>query len=212
MNILMQKTSQENATGNSLPWGHKGQVIRGILAGMLPLLLAIPFFSFGLWGTGILIAVGGSVIVIGKRRIKDKPVSGMDIVSLLLGVLVAIGYFGFGNIFFIEHFGIVIYSALLIQVLYGELRGEPFTAQYSKQIISSDRWATQGFFEMNRFLSRFWGVIFVVSILIVVFGTSPLLLTTLPNALVVLALVFGPNIAHWHATRFSPKSNSPALQ
>jgi len=213
MNIISQKTTQENATGNSLPSGH---VIRGILAGMLPLFLAIPFFSFGLWGTGFLIAVGGGVIVIGKRRIKGKPVSGLDIVSLLLGVLVAIGYFGFGNVFFIKHFGVVIYGALLIQVLYGELRGQPFTAQYAKQIISSDRWATRGFFETNRFLSRFWGVIFVFSILMAVLGTSPLLLTILPNALVVLALVFGPNIAHWYAIRFAarrvPKSNPPTLQ
>jgi len=204
MNITTQTTREENATADSLPSGHKGQVIRGILAGMLPLLLAIPFFSFGLWGTGILIAVGGSVIVIGKRRLKDKPVSGLDMVSLLLGVLVAIGYFAFGNVFLIKHFGAVIYGALLIQVVYGELRGQPFTVQYSKQIISSDRWATRGFFETNRFLSRFWGVIFVVSILMVVFGTSPLLLTIVPNVLAVLALVFGPNIAHWYAVRFSP--------
>jgi uncharacterized membrane protein len=206
MNIITQKTTQENARGNSLPSGHKGQVIRGILAGMLPLLLAIPFFSFGLWSTGILIAVGGSVILIGRRRLKDKPVSSLDIVSLLLGVLVAIGFFGFGNVFFIKHFGVVIYGALLIQVLYGELRGLPFTAQYSKQMISSDHWTTRGFFEGNRFLSRFWGVIFVISILMAVFGIDTLVLIVLPNVLVVLALVFGPNIGHWYAIRFLSKS------
>jgi hypothetical protein len=173
---------------------------------MLPLLLAIPFFSFGFWGTGILIAVGGSVIIIGERRLKEKPVSSLDIVSLLLGLLVGIGFFGFGNVFFIQHFGVVIYGALLIQVLCGELRGEPFTAQYSKQMISSDQWNTRGFFEGNRFLSRFWGVIFVISILMAVFGTGTLVLIVLPNVLVVLALVFGPNIGHWYAIRFSSKS------
>lgn len=205
MNIITQKTTQQNAIGNSPPSGHKRQVIRGVLAGMLPLLLAIPFFSFGVWGTGILIAVGGSVIVIGKRRLKHKPVSGLDIVSLFLGVLVAIGYFGFGNVFFIKHFGMVIYGALLIQVLYGELRGQPFTAQYSKQMVTSDKWNTRGFFEGNRFLSRFWGVIFVISILMAVFGTGTLVLIALPNVLVVLALVFGPNIGHWYAIRFLSK-------
>ena len=206
MNAIRQKTAQENATGNSLPSAHNGSVIRGILAGILPLFLAIPFFSFGLWDTGILIAIGGSAIVIGKHRIKDKPVSSLDIMSLLLGVLVAIGFFGFGNPFFIQHFGVVIYGALLIQVLYGELRGEPFTPQYSKQMISSDQWNTRGFFEGNRFLSRFWGAIFVISILMTVFGSGTLVLIVLPNVLVVLALVFGPNIGHWYTIRFLSKS------
>lgn len=205
MNIITQKTTQENAAGNSPPSGHKGQVIRGILAGMLPLLLAIPFFSFGLWGTGILTAVGGSVVVVGKRRLKDKPVSSLDIVSLLLSVLMAIGFFGFGNVYFIKHFGAVIYGALLIQVLYGELRGQPFTAQYSKQMIPSDHWNTRGFFEVNRFLSRFWGVIFAISILMAIVGTGTFVLIVLPNVLAVLALVFGPNIGHWYAIRFLPK-------
>jgi len=184
---------------------HSGSVIGRILKGMAPLFFAIPAFMYGLWGTGILIAVAGSFVSVCSRLSRHKPVSGLDLSSLALGVLLALGYFGFGNIFFIQHFGIVIYCALLIQVLYGELRGEPFTAQYSKQIISSDRWATKSFFETNRFLSRFWGLIFVVSILIVVFGTGPLMLTILPNALVVLALVFGPNIGHWYSNRFTPK-------
>jgi len=206
MSIMTQRTTQEKATGNSLPSEHKGQVIRGVLAGMLPLLLAIPFFSLGLWGTGILIAIGGSAIVIGKRRNSHKPISSLDFVSLLLCVALATGYFGFGNVFFIKHFGVVIYGALLLQVLYGEVRGQPFTAQYSKQIVSSDHWNTLGFFEGNRFLSRFWGVIFAISILMTIFGTSTLVLMVLPNVLVVLALVFGPTIGHWYAMRFRSKS------
>lgn len=60
-------------------------------------------------------------------------------------------------------------------------------------------------FEGTRFLSRLWGAIFVVSILLAVFGTNTLELIVLPNLLVVLALVFGPRIGHWYAIRFSPK-------
>jgi len=200
----VQSRCDDISTSHNPPT-HSGSVIGGILKGMMPLFVAIPAFMYGLWGTGILVVVGASFVAVGSRLPRHKPVSGLDLSSLALGVLLAIGYFRFGNIFFIEHFGLVIYSALLIQVLYGELRGEPFTAQYSKQIISSDRWATRGFFETNRFLSRFWGLIFVVSILMVVFGTSPLMLMILPNALVVLALVFGPNIGYWYSNRFAPK-------
>jgi len=192
-----------NASGS--PPVHSRSVIRGIIRGMVPLFLAVPAFVYGLWGTGVLILVVGSCFGVGSRLSRHKSVSCLDLSSLALSVVVAIAYFGFGNIYFIQHFGVLIYGVLLIQVLHGELHGKPFTVQYSKRMISSNRWATRGFFEMNRFLSRFWGLIFVVSILMVVFGTSPLMLVILPNALVVLALVFGPNIGHWYANRFTLK-------
>jgi hypothetical protein len=63
---------------------------------------------------------------------------------------------------------------------------------------------TRAFFEGNRFLSRAWGVIFVVAILMSTAGTTPLVLLVLPNALVIVVLVFGPEIDHWYGSRFAP--------
>jgi len=174
---------------------------------MVPLLLAIPAYMYGLWGVGLVIVVGGGLIFIGSRLVLHKPVSGLDVTSLALGLLLAIAYFGFGNLFFLKHFGAVIYSALLVQVLYGELRGEPFTAQYSKQMYSQGHWATRVFVEGNRFLSRLWGVVFAVAIVLSAFGSTPLVLIVLPNGLVVLVLVLGPDIAHRYGIRFLAKGS-----
>jgi len=171
----------------------------------MPWLLAIPPFLYGVWSVGLVIVVGGNLLVTGRLRLQHKSIGSLELTSLALVVFVAIGYFCFGNVFFIQHFGVMIYSLLLIPVLYGEIRGQPFTAQYAKQMYSSDRWATRTFFEGTRFLSRLWGAIFVVSILLAVFGINTLELIVLPNLLVVLALVFGPRIGHWYAIRFSPK-------
>jgi len=192
------------ATVNSVQ-AHKGRIIRGLLAGLLPLILVMPAFAVGQWGFGLAISVAASFIAVGSCLRRHKPVTGLGFSSLGISVLLAIGYFGFGNVFFIQHFGVVIYGALLIRVLYGEIRGQPFTAQFSKQIIESEHWNTRRFLEGNRFLSRLWGVIFTISILMGVFGTGTLMLMVLPNALVLLGIVLGPNIGHWYVFSWSSK-------
>ena len=163
----MRKPPIESSGGtiNSVPQAHKGQIIRGLLAGLLPLFLVIPAFAVGQWGLGLAISVPASFIAVGTRLLQHKPVTGLGVSSLGFSVLLAIGYFGFGSIFFVQHFGVVICGALLIQVLYGEIRGQPFTAQFSKQMIATEHWNTRSFLEGNRFLSRLWGVIFAISIL-----------------------------------------------
>jgi len=188
---------------NSGPSAHNGQLIRGLLAGLLPFFLVIPAFTLGQWDFGLAISVAASLIAVGLRLLLHRPVTGLGFSSLGISVLLAIGYLGFGNIFFIQHFGVVIYAALLTQVLYGELRGQPFTAQFSKHVIASERWNTRGFLEGNRFLSRLWGVIFAISILMGIFGTGMLMLMVFPNVLVILGIVLGPNIGHWYAVRCS---------
>ena len=203
----MRKTAigSAGATVNPVPQAHKEQLIRGLLAGLLPLFLVIPAFAVGQWSFGLTIGVAASFIAVGSRLRRHKPVTGLGFSSLGLSVLLAIGYFGFGNVFLVQHFGVVIYGALLIQVLYRELRGQPFTAQFSKQMIASEHWNARSFLAGNRFLSRLWGVIFAISIIMGIFGTGTLMLMVLPNVLAILGIVFGPNIGHWYAFRCSSK-------
>jgi hypothetical protein len=174
----------------------------GIFGGLLPQLLAIPPFVLGLWGIGLMISLGGNLIVIGSNLVRRQPIGSLALSSLALSMLLALGYFVFGNIFLLKHFGVVINGLLLGQVLYGELRGEPWTAQFSKRMYPPERWGTRAFFEGNRFLSRLWGLVFGVSLLMAAFGTSPLLLFILPNGLLVLALMSGPSLGHWYSVRF----------
>lgn len=198
-------SSTGNTPSPALPSGRYRQMLRGLLAGLVPTFIAIPLFMLGFWGLGISISLSVSLFSIVMHLFRHKPITGVDLSTLALLAIVAIGYFVFHNTFFILHFGVVIYSILLIQVIYGEIRRQSFTAQYSKQMYSSELWSKRSFIEGNRFLSRVWGTIFGVSILIGVFGTSTLMLMVLPNMLIVIGFIIGPSIGHWYGTRFLAK-------
>ncbi len=157
------------------------------------------------WVNGIADPVADTILITGSRLVLRKPMDRLALLSLVFSVLLAIVYFGFGNLFFLRHFGVVISGLLLGQVLYGELRGEPWTAQFAKRMFPPERWGTRAFFEGNRFLSRLWGVVFGVSILMAAFGTTPLFLFLLPNGLLVVALAFGPSLGRWYGARFVRK-------
>jgi hypothetical protein len=176
----------------------------GTFGGLLPLFLAIPLFALGLWSVGLVVYLGGTLLVIGPRLGRRESVGSLDLSSLVFGVLLAIAFFGFGNVFFLQHFGVVINTLLLAQVLSGELRRQPWTAQFAKRMYPPAQWDTRAFFEGNRFLSRLWGLVFVVSILMATFGTTPLVLFVLPTGLLVAALVLGPPLARWYGRRFPP--------
>jgi uncharacterized membrane protein len=209
MDATNQPSAVQPANAAPIP-GRQRLMILGILGGMVPILLAIVPFAMGLWGIGLVIVVGGNALIIGSRVLRHQSNSVLDYSSLGLGVLLVIAYFGFGNLFFLQHFGVVIYTLLLAQVVDGELRGAPFTAQYAKQMYPPAVQGTPTFFEANRFLSRLWGALFFVGIILSAVGTSPLTLIVIPNVLVILGLVRGPAIAHAYAIRFLPPISSPA--
>jgi hypothetical protein len=185
-----------------------GFAMLGALAGLLPQLLAIAPFVFGMWGLGLTVSIAGNALVIGSHLYRRKPVGTLDVSSTILTLVLAVGYFGFGNVLVLRHFGAVIYGLLLGQVLFGERRGEPWTAQFSKRMFPPERWRTRAFFEGNRLLSRVWGSIFIVDILMAAFGTTPLVLFVLPNVLLVAAVLIGPSLGHWYGLKFAQSAIS----
>jgi hypothetical protein len=175
----------------------------GMLGGLLPQLLAIVPFVLGRWGVGVVVSMGGNAFVLTRSLRKGQKVGALEASSTVFSVLLAVGYFGFGNVFFLRHFGVVINALLLVQVVWGEFRGTPWTMQFSKRMYPAERWGTRAFFEGNRLLSRIWGAVFVLDILMSALGTTPLVLFVLPNALPLVALVMGPRLGHWYGARFS---------
>jgi hypothetical protein len=124
--------------------------------------------------------------------------------SLGLGVVIVVAYFGFHSTLVLRHFGVVINAVLLAQVVRGELRGEPWTLQFAKRMAPSEAWDSRAFIEGNRFLSRVWALIFVLSLLMETFGQSVLVLFVLPNVLLVVALAVGPSLGRWYGRRLAP--------
>ncbi len=171
------------------------------LEGMGPPLLAIVPFTLGLWSLGILVYLGGSALLLASRLVRHERVTSLDICSFVLVVLLAISYFGFRSVYFIHHFGVAINALLLSQVVYGEVRGTPWTSQFAQRMFTPEQTKTRAFFVGNQMLSRAWGAIFVLDILMAAFGTNPLFQFILPNSLPVVALLAGPRVAHWYSTR-----------
>jgi len=121
--------------------------------------------------------------------------------SLGFGAVLVIAHFVFHSLLLVRRFGVVIDAVLLVQVIRGELRGEPWTLQFAKRMAPPERWTARAFVEGNRFLSRVWAVIFVLSLLMAAFGHSALVLFVLPNVLLVVALALGPSLARWYGRR-----------
>jgi hypothetical protein len=207
MNISTPATQQPANKRPTPKRPHPLAMLR-VFVGLLPLLLAIPPFALGLWAIGLLIYVGGSVIFLGSQVTRHKTVGSLDICSLAFGVGLTIGYFGFGNTYFLHHFGMVINTLLLVQVVYGELRGTPWTAQFAKRMYSPEQYKTRAFFLGNRLLSRMWGVIFVLDVLMSALGTTALFQFILPNVLLIVALVAGPFIGAWYGKKADPMARA----
>lgn len=123
--------------------------------------------------------------------------------SLAFGLVLVVAYFAFHSLLLVRRFGVVIDAVLLAQVVRGELRGEPWTLQFAKRMAPPERWSARAFVEGNRFLSRIWALIFVLSLLMAAFGQSALVLFVLPNVLLVVALVSGPSVARWYGRRLT---------
>src|SRR5579872_422403 len=108
------RIGEESATGahssarprQTDPRPHRFGIL-GIFAGLLPQLLAIPAFVIGRWSSGLVISLGGNLLIIGSLLVRRKPIGSLAVWSLVLSLLLAIAYFGFGNLFFLRHFGVV---------------------------------------------------------------------------------------------------------
>ena len=123
--------------------------------------------------------------------------------SLGLGVVLLVAHFAFHSTLLVRRFGVVINAVLLAQVIRGELRREPWTLQFAKRMAPPERWSSRAFVEGNRFLSRIWALIFVLSLLMAAFGRSAFVLFVLPNVLLGVALALGPSLARWYGRRLT---------
>lgn len=210
---MNQKESQPERKELSAP--HSNAVIIPVLKEMSPWLIAIIPFVLKLWSIGLAIVIVGGIFITLRQWNKKKQIGSFQLTSLALLAVVSIAYFGFGNIYLLLHFGLVIYSLLLIPVIYGEIRGAAFTEYYAKQMVPKENWGTPAFKAGNHFISRLWGITFAIAIVFVLLGNNTTELVVIPNVLIVIMLLASTRIAHSYATKYEKKSavkrNAPAL-
>lgn len=168
------------------------------LRGMLPMLLAAIPFSLNMWTLGLIVYFAASAAIFTERLVRRERIPALDWFSVTFLMILAAAYLLARNIFLLQHFGAVINSLLLAQVLYGELRGEPWTLQFSKRMYPQTLWSNTRFIRANRFLSRAWAGVFVICIACAALGRNGWLRSFVPTVLPIAAIALGPRVARRH--------------
>jgi hypothetical protein len=165
--------------------------------GLLPLALTVPLLLLHFWALGIFVNGVGALIIIGFHLRRGQGITGLDVLSLACAIANAVLYFGYHTIILLEHLDTVIYSLLGLQVLYAQLRGEPWTIQFAKRAVAPELWATPEFLTANRGVSLLWGACFVCSAAVSLWRALGAWQTLIPAALLVSMAVFTPRLARW---------------
>ncbi len=176
--------------------------------GLIPVVLTIPILILHLWTISIIVTIVSAIIVISYHLVKKQGITSLDIFSLLFGLVNAVLYFGFHSTLILQHLDTVIYSILLLQVVFSLLQGKPWTEQYARRSVAAELWTTKPFHETNRFLTILWGIVFFACDLISLFVSSDLPRTLLPVILLVLLAVLTPRLSRWFAARYMPQSST----
>jgi hypothetical protein len=182
------------------------------LAGLVPMLLAVIPFSLSMWTLGLGIYFAATALLIARKLLRREPIESLDAISVLFFIALAVAYASFGDVFLLQHFGAVINALLLGQVIYGEMRGGPWTLQFTKRMYPAELWHDRVFLGTNRLLSRIWGVIFGICIVSAALGTNGWLRAILPTALPIAAIVLSPRFGRWYGQRVHQKAVAQLVQ
>lgn len=160
-------------------------------SGLIPLALMVPFLILHVWVVCIVLAIGGSLLLLISGFTKTRTVSSLQVLTLLFGIANAVLYFGFQTVFLLTHLGAVIYSVLFVQVALSLLRGKPWTEEYARRSATPEAQKSALFHETNMFLTGVWGASFLASALVTLLG-SGLWATLVSFGLLVLSAVSTP--------------------
>lgn len=68
---------------------------------------------------------------------------------------------------FIAHYSWIMTNSALVLIAVGSIiLGKPFTMQYAREMVSEDKWRHPLFIKINYIMTAFWGVIFLLGIII----------------------------------------------
>ncbi|KAF5061537.1 hypothetical protein DSECCO2_314370 [anaerobic digester metagenome] len=134
----------------------------------------LPWILFGLFAghslveleTALIISLVISVIV-GYRDMRDKLIVPWVTFSFFVGMVVALIVLQWYSI--IPYIGIASNTALT-GIAFGSLAiGIPFTIQYAKRDVPRERWENPVFIQINKVLTAFWGILFLLGLLLSIY-------------------------------------------
>ena len=171
--------------------------------GLIPLALTVPLLVLHLWSLGILVNGVGALLIIAFHLRRRQGITGLDMLSLACAIANAVLYFGYHTTILLEHLDTVIYSLLAGQVLYAQLRGEPWTTQFAKRAVAPERWVTPEFLTANRLISLVWGACFLCCAGASIWGMLGAWRALIPAIMLVTTAVLTPRLARWFGRRIT---------
>lgn len=134
----------------------------------------LPWILFGLFAghslveleTALIISLVISIIV-GYRDMRDKLIVPWVTFSFFVGMVVALIALQWYSI--IPYIGIAS-NTVLTGIAFGSLAiGIPFTIQYAKRDVPRERWENPVFIQINKVLTAFWGILFLLGLLLSIY-------------------------------------------
>ncbi|MGN6635074.1 MAG: hypothetical protein ACTHJ6_06365 [Oryzihumus sp.] len=129
--------------------------------GLLPVLLMVPILLVHAYALGVIVAAAGCLAVVGYHLARGQGITSLDLLALAFAVVNLCLYFLTHSTWLIEHVAVVFYTLLAAQCLVSLLRGDPWTAQFTRRVVTPEFLTDPRFRVMNVRATVVWAVAFV---------------------------------------------------
>jgi hypothetical protein len=166
--------------------------------------------SAGWWLiAGLLGTISCSIIIAAEYR--RRAVKIMDCTSLAYFATVVIMELSGGTHFIRDYHVVLVWTLFAAVAWIGELRGDPFTAQYARETAPPAVWNDPIFIKLNHRLTQVWAIIFTGCALLGAVSIFAGHLLMLGVILPLAAMLFGFEFSKRYPRRFSNQRDASPL-
>lgn len=160
--------------------------------------------------TAIIVATIASFLFDFKRLKKGFV---LNVGTILFFIFIFIAVIIFKNEWIARHAGFLSNGALALIAWISILIRKPFTIQYAKETVPSDKWQHPLFIKINYLLTTVWGIIFLIgTALPLIFIYQPSFNSSVFQIMAWLPPIFGiwftTWFPEWYRARYFKKTNS----
>lgn len=156
--------------------------------GLLPVIIMVPILLVHAYALGVVVAAAGCLGVVGYHLARGQGITSLDLLALAFATVNLGLYFIAGNTWLIEHIAVVFYTLLAAQSALSLVRGDPWTTQFTRRVVTPEFAADPRFRVMNVRSTAVWAVAFTVCAVLSV-TVHGALSTWLPVVVMVVAVV-----------------------
>ena len=156
--------------------------------GLLPVIIMVPILLVHAYALGVVVAAAGCLGVVGYHLARGQGITSLDLLALAFATVNLGLYFIAGNTWLIEHIAVVFYTLLAAQSALSLVRGDPWTTQFTRRVVTPEFAADPRFRVMNVRSTAVWAVAFTVCAVLSV-TLHGAVSTWLPVVVMVVAVV-----------------------